>query len=125
MTVTMLAGAPRTATRNREELTQETSTNSLGDLDELAAISCRRTTVSIDVVGWRKVGVGGSHTLLALVDELNAVLEELAGHVEDLLHCVRHCELLYWVLGKRKPNSRCSKEKGVVVGGKKVEVVVD
>lgn len=32
----------------------------------------------------------GALTLLRLVDELNAVLEELARHVEDLLHLVRH-----------------------------------
>lgn len=55
---------------------QETSTNSLGDLDELAAIR-----------------------LLALLDELDTVLEELAGHVEDLLQLVGHCELLCCVLG--------------------------
>lgn len=53
---------------------QETNTNGLGDFDELTAIR-----------------------LLGLVDELDAVLEKLAGHVEDLLHLVRHCEL--FVLG--------------------------
>lgn len=47
---------------------------------------------------------GGSHTLLGLVDELDAVLEELAGHVEDLLHLVGHCELLYWLLEEKKSN---------------------
>ena len=72
----------------------------------------------------RVVGVGGgSHTLLGLVDELDAVLEELAGHVEDLLHLVRHCELLYWVFGKKKLG------RYALVGREKkpseVEVVVD
>lgn len=43
-----------------------------------------------------------SHTLLGLVDELDAVLEELAGHVEDLLHLVRHCELFVLGIAKEK-----------------------
>ena len=63
---------------------------------------------------------GESHTLLGLVDELDAVLEELAGHVEDLLHLVGHCELLYWVFGgkevelalNRRERSRRGREIG-------------
>lgn len=36
--------------------------------------------------------VGNSRTLLAAVDELNAVLEELAGNIEDLLNLIGHCD---------------------------------
>jgi len=36
--------------------------------------------------GWTR------RTLLGPVDELNAVPEELAGDVEDLLNLVGHCE---------------------------------
>lgn len=36
-------------------------------------------------------GVPASLTLLALVDELHAVLEELARHVDDALDAVCHC----------------------------------
>lgn len=37
-------------------------------------------------------GVSTRRTLLGPVDELNAVLEELAGDVKDLLNLVGHCE---------------------------------
>ncbi len=36
--------------------------------------------------------MGRERTLLGAVDELDAVLEELARHVEDLLELVGHCE---------------------------------
>jgi hypothetical protein len=37
-----------------------------------------------------------SRTLLAAVDELNAVLEELAGDIEDLFDLIGHCDGLMW-----------------------------
>jgi hypothetical protein len=41
---------------------------------------------------WGGHVVGKFRTLLALVDELHAVLEELAGDIEDLLNLVGHCD---------------------------------
>lgn len=35
--------------------------------------------------------VGEMRTLLAAVDELHAVLEELAGNLKDLLNLIGHC----------------------------------
>lgn len=45
--------------------------------------------------------VRGRHTLLAALDELRAVLDELLGDVENLLNCVGHCELGCVVLVRR------------------------
>lgn len=42
------------------------------------------------------------HTLLGAVDELDAVLEELAGDVEDLLDLVRHFGDFYVCVRRRE-----------------------
>ena len=68
---------------------EETDADGLGDLDEFRAVGCRTGRVSKCCAG--RFGDGAGRTLLGAVDELDAVLEELARHVEDLLELVGHC----------------------------------
>ena len=68
---------------------EETDANGLGDLDEFRAVGCEQGRVSRCCAG--RFGDGIGRTLLGAVDELDAVLEELARHVEDLLELVGHC----------------------------------
>jgi len=48
--------------------------------------------VSNPLYGLMGLGREKRHTLLRAVDELDAVLEELARHVEHLLDLVGHCD---------------------------------
>jgi hypothetical protein len=73
--------------RGRER-TQETDTNSLRDLEEFPTVGC----IPIVSAASRNEIMGESLTLLRLADELDALPEELARHVEDLLQLVGHYE---------------------------------
>jgi hypothetical protein len=75
--------------------TEETDAHGLGDLDELATIGWGRLARSMSTacmcMCWEAWEEGNGRTLLGAVDELDAVLEELARHVEHLLNLVGHC----------------------------------
>lgn len=85
-----LAGWRRDKERARVEgeRTQETDTNSLRDLEEFPTVGC----IPIVSAASRNRMIGESLTLLRLADELDALPEELARHVEDLLQLVGHFE---------------------------------
>ena len=62
-----------------------------------AAVQGTRGMISsLAPLAGRPVRWMGRLTLLGLVDELDAVLEELARHIEDFLHLVGHCG---WCVG--------------------------
>lgn len=89
-----LAGRRRDKERARAEgeRTQETDTNSLRDLEEFPTVGC----IPIVSAASRNTILGESLTLLRLADELDALPEELARHVEDLLQLVGHFEGGLW-----------------------------
>lgn len=69
---------------------QETDTNSLADLDKFLSVSCREHYVSnLSHLSYKTIK---GLTLLASVDELHAILQEVAWHIEEFLDLVRHCE---------------------------------
>lgn len=91
--VSKLAAGQRARAWAEVERTQETDTNSLRDLEEFLAVGCIplvSAAASRNSIGW------WSLTLLRLADELDALPEELARHVEDLLQLVGHCEGGMW-----------------------------
>lgn len=91
--VSKLAAGQRARAWAEVERTQETDTNSLRDLEEFLAVGCIplvSAAASRNRIGW------WSLTLLRLADELDALPEELARHVEDLLQLVGHCEGGLW-----------------------------
>lgn len=91
--VSKLAAGQRARACAEVERTQETDTNSLRDLEEFLAVGCIplvSAAASQNRIGW------WSLTLLRLADELDALPEELARHVEDLLQLVGHCEGGLW-----------------------------
>lgn len=91
--VSRLAAGQRARACAEVERTQETDTNSLRDLEEFLAVGCIPFVLA--AASWTKIG-RWPLTLLRLADELDALPEELARHVEDLLQLVGHCEGGVW-----------------------------
>lgn len=123
--VSKLAAGQRARACAEVERTQETDTNSLRDLEEFLAVGC---IPLVSAASRNKIG-GQSLTLLRLADELDALAEELARHVEDLLQLVGHCEGGLWGVAVDGDAMRVTRairaERRVFDGDAKRSVVVE
>lgn len=79
----------------------EANTDGLADLDELLLVGCSKQLATA-AAQWVDTCELPRRTLLALVHELDTILDKVHGHVKQLLHLVGHCDgLLEFFEGMR------------------------